>query len=130
MDIEDLDAVISPLALVNRRRQMQERLSAIDLTDLQKSDLVRMAHGSEYEALLTLIESIVIISETEHFRAWKEPAMFERTGLVAVAERMLFEKIQKRIHGFVTELQGEQERIKHEAELKKMSPAELLQNSI
>jgi hypothetical protein len=64
--------------------------------------------------------------ETEHMQAWKNKELFERTGLVAVAARSFYEKVQVEINYHASEFIGEMETAALERREEAMSPEEFI----
>lgn len=80
---------------------------SVALTPSEKIELVQWSTSKSYEVFLKLAESVITISETRHFQSYKDRELFERTGLIAVAQRMFFEALQKTVAVQYAEFKGE-----------------------
>lgn len=120
MDVQEQDLLPPAEGLVGRR-------STLQLTDNEKVALANWAGSNEYKVFLRLAEGIIEADETKHFKCWKDKEVFERTGLVAVAQRIFFERLQKEVNVQLEEFQGELEFLKTEQETSIASPEELIQ---
>lgn len=83
-----------------------------DPTELQLSpqDLIILANwvsSPAYRVFQKLSEGIIEKTETGHFQNWKDKEAFERTGLIAVSQRMFYEQIQQEAKRQVEEFAGE-----------------------
>ena len=77
---------------------------------LTPQDLVLLANfvGSPvYRVFQKLAEGIIEVTETGHFQNWKDKDAFERTGLVAVAQRAFYEEMQSQMLKQVEEFSSE-----------------------
>lgn len=106
---------------------VEKRTSKLELTPQEKLLLANWAQSNEYSVFLKLFEGIIEIQETVHFRLWKDKEAFERTGLVAVAMRMAFERLQKEVNTQFEEFAGEVEFARVEKEVQNESPEERIQ---
>jgi len=122
MDIQEQDLLPPAEGLIGRRATLQ-------LTDTEKVMLASWARSTEYSVFLRLAEAIIEVTETKHFQLWKDKEVFERTGLVAVAQRDFFEQLQKEVNTQYSEFQGELEFLRTEQELQNESPEEAIQRS-
>ncbi len=122
MDIQEQDLLPPAEGLIGRRATLQ-------LTDTEKVMLASWARSTEYSVFLRLAEAIIEVTETKHFQLWKDKEVFERTGLVAVAQRDFFEQLQKEVNTQYSEFQGELEFLRTEQELQTESPEEAIQRS-
>ena len=102
----------------------------LELNPNQKVMLVNWAKSAEYDVFLTLSEGIIEQQETAHFQVWKDKESFERTGLVAVAMRLFFERLQKEVNHQLDEFSGELEFARTQEEVEQTSPEEMIQRSL
>ena len=72
-------------------------LNHIELTDAEQQLLATLPGMPAYQVFIKLMEAEIIKAETDHFRAYADKEAFERTGLIAVAMRLLFERSQKEV---------------------------------
>jgi hypothetical protein len=79
----------------------------VTLTASEKLELVQWASSTTYRVFLKLAEGVIEISETRHLQSWQDSDKFQRTGLVAVAQRMFFEALQKTVAVQYAEFKGE-----------------------
>lgn len=119
-DVQEQDLLPPAEGLVGRKATLQ-------LTENEKVMLVNWAHSAEYSVFLRLAEALIEADETKHFQLWRDKEAFERTGLVAVAQRLFFERLQKEVNTQFEEFQGELEFIKNEQEINTASPEEIIQ---
>jgi len=80
---------------------------ALKLTPQDLVILVNWISSPAYKVWQKLSEGIIEKSETGHFQNWKDKEAFERTGLVAVAQRLFYEEQQKEIKTQVDEFRSE-----------------------
>ena len=64
------------------------------MTNGELAILSAFAKSPAYRVWQKLSEAILEKTETGHFRNWKDKEAFERTGLVAVAQRTFYEELQ------------------------------------
>ncbi len=119
-DIQEQDLLPPAEGLIGRRATLQ-------LTENEKVMLVNWAKSTEYGVFLRLAEALIEVSETRHFKAWRDKEVFERTGLIAVAKRDFFEELQKEVNTQFEEFSGELEFLRKEQENSTASPEELIQ---
>lgn len=86
----------------------------------------RLPNSPEYNFILRIMEGEIEKLETEHMRTWKDEKLFERTGLIAVAARMFYERVQVEINHHSSEYLGDQEAEQIEQEVKEMTPEEFI----
>jgi hypothetical protein len=101
-----------------------------ELTPNEKLLLVQWGSSKEYDVFLKLSESIITRAETFHFKNWGNHEAFERTGLIAVAMRIFYERLQKEIKHHYEEFAGEIAFAKTEKEVAKTSPEEMIQRGL
>lgn len=123
MDIQEHELLAPAEGLVGRK-------STLTLSENERLSLVNWATSTEYKVFLRLAEAIIEVDETSHLKAWRDKEAFERTGLVAVAERIFFERLQKEINTQYEEFQGELEFLKTERGASQMSPEQIIQGSL
>ena len=121
--MEDYQALAPAEGLVHRRPTLQ-------LSSDEKLVLVNWAISQEYVLWLKLAEGIIEKAETAHFQTWKDKDTFERTGIMAVAQRIFFERLQHEVKSQVEELQGELEFAKIKKDELNTSPEELIQRGL
>ena len=68
--------------------------SELLMTNGELSILTGFAASPAYRVWQKLAESVLEKTETRHFSTWKDKEAFERTGLVAVAQRLFYEQLQ------------------------------------
>ena len=86
----------------------------------------RLPNSAEYNFILRVLEGEIIKLETEHMQNWRDKDLFERTGLVAVASRMLYERFQSEINYHSSEYLGAQEAYEVEQKVAELSPEEFI----
>jgi hypothetical protein len=86
----------------------------------------RLPNSNEYNFVLRVLEGEIIKLETEHMQTWRDKDLFERTGLVAVASRMLYERFQNEINFHSSEYLGAQEAYDVEQEVAELSPEDFI----
>ena len=86
----------------------------------------RLPNSNEYNFVLRVLEGEIIKLETEHMQNWRDKELFERTGLVAVASRMLYERFQSEINYHSSEYLGAQEAYEVEQEVAELSPEDFI----
>lgn len=123
----DIDAIPSPLPIV---KQKTDRFQHKEFTMAETQMLADLANMPHYQILLLLMEGEVERGETEHMRAYKNKEEFERTGLVAVAQRIFYERIQKEVEHQKQELLDLLEEHEASATLKQVPLEELMKRSV
>jgi hypothetical protein len=82
----------------------QAFLNHIDLTTEEKASLSSLLHTRPYNALLKLMHGEVVKAETEHYKAYRDPVLFDRLGQIAVAMRLFMERIETEVQHQVSEV--------------------------
>ena len=103
--------------------------SLLTLNETQKLALANWASSTEYQIFKVLSEGIIEEQLTAHLKVWRDKDEFERTGLVAVAMQLFYERLQKEVKYQFEEFQGELDFAKKEQVKENTSPEELIQNS-
>lgn len=122
MDIHEHELVPPAEGLAGRRTRTE-------LTPNEKLLLANWAQSGEYDIFLKLAEIIIAEQEATHLKAWQDKQAFQRTGLVAVAMNLFFERLQKEVKNQYEEFSGEVEFAKKQKELENESPEEMIQRS-
>lgn len=91
------------------------------------SALAGMPH---YQVLLKLMEGMCEIAETEHFRQFNDKEKFDRSGMIAVAQRVFFERVQKEVEYQKQELASLQEEAQVSDQLANTPAEELIRRDI
>ena len=86
-------------------------------------------NSAQYNITLKILEGEIEKLETEHMRLWKNKEEFERSGLIAVAARKIYERYQKEINFHAEQFQIKLEDDQIEQEVKSMTPEEILRKS-
>lgn len=107
-----------------------EPFKHLGLTAGEKFVLARFFASQDWQVFVKLAMGEIEKAETEHFQAWKDKEAFERTGLVAVAQRLFLERLDKEIRHHVDEFAGEVEFARTKQEISQMSPEEFIQRDI
>ena len=123
----DIDAIKTPLPVVKIKT---DRFQHKEFTVAEMQMLADLANMPHYQILLSLMEGEVERGETEHMRAYKDKEEFERTGLVAVAQRIFFERVQKEIETQKQELLGFLEEQQASEQLKQVPLEDLMKRSV
>ena len=97
---------------------------ALQLTPQDLVILANWVNSPAYAVWQKLSEGVIEKTETAHFQNWKDKEAFERTGLVAVSQRMFYEQVQCEIKKQVDEFAGEIEFARKKVEMMKVSPEE------
>jgi len=124
-DIDAISGSIKPITTVK-----SDRFQHKDFTLNEVQMLADLAGMSHYQILLRLMEGEVERGETDHMRAYKNKEEFERTGLIAVAQRIFFERVQKEIEHQRQELLGLLEEQQVSEQLKQVPLEELMKESV
>jgi len=124
-EIDAIPGAIKPIATVKSDRFQHKDFTMNEVQML--ADLAGMPH---YQILLRLMEGEVERGETDHMKAYKDKELFERTGLIAVAQRIFFERVQKEIEHQKMELQGLLEEQQVSEQLKQVPLEELMKESV
>lgn len=95
---------------------------ALQLTPQDLVILAGWVRSPAYAVWQKLSEGVIEKAETAHFQNWKDREAFERTGLVAVAQRMFYEQLQQEAKKQVDEFAGEIDFARKKQELLKTSP--------
>lgn len=104
-----------------------EGLLAVELKDVEINMLKphelailnSFVQSPAYRVWQKLCESIIERTETAHFRTWQNPELFTRTGLISVAQRMFYEKVQAESAKQVKEFLDDAELVKTKQQLLK-----------
>jgi hypothetical protein len=88
-----------------------------------------LPNSPTYNVILRILEGEIEKLETEHMQAWRDKDLFERTGLVAVSARMLYEKFQIEVNYHSAEFMGAMEAATTERVVAEMSPEEFIRQS-
>lgn len=72
-----------------------------NLTDNEKQNLSTLPGSKGYEALLKIMNEVIANAESEHFAAYKDRDLFDRTGLIAVSMRAFLEEVKQEINSQV-----------------------------
>lgn len=99
----------------------------IELTPNEKLILAQWYGTPAYEVFLKLAEAEIEKAETRHFQAWQSTEMFNRFGVIAVAMRIFFERIQAEANFQMQEFSGEVAYALQEEDAFHTSPEELIQ---
>jgi hypothetical protein len=99
----------------------------VELTPSDQVALAQWYSSPAYQVFLKLSEGVIEKEETAHFQSWKDREKFELTGLVAVASRSFFEKLQIEVHHQVEEFAGEVDFARKERERNAESPESMIQ---
>jgi len=122
-DLEFLAQELSQPPLVKEKGRPQAHLP------LSQSDLAlaaRLPNSSEYDLILRIFEGELQKLETEHMQSYRDKETFERTGLIAVSGRLLFERLQNEINFHSSEFRGELEAALAEKDSETMTPEEFI----
>jgi len=123
----DIDAIATPLPVVKLKT---DRFQHKDFTQNEVQLLADLANMPHYQVLLRLMEGEVERGETDHFKAYKQKEEFERLGLIAVAQRIFFERIQKEVEHQKQELLDFLEEQQASEQLKQVPLVELMKESV
>ena len=123
----DIDAIQTPLPVI---KQKTDRFQHKEFTQVETQMLADLANMPHYQILLSLMEGEVERGETDHFKAYKQKEEFERLGLIAVAQRLFFERIQFEVEHQKQELLGFLEEQQASEQLKKVPLEELMRASV
>lgn len=115
----------NPMRVLKAKSQV-ERLQHIEFNSTEKSLLASGSTSPFYQLILRLMEGEIEKAETEHFRAYRDREQFDRLGVVAVAMRIFFERVQTEIDYQRDEYFGEVEQQQADEELKKIPAVELV----
>ncbi|SRR6266568_629247 len=96
----------------------------LELTPQDKVTLAQFNNSPAHQVMLKLMAGEVEKAETDHFKKWQDEALFERSGLFAVAMRVFLERLQAEIQRQVEEFAGEVDFIKKQKEVLETSPEE------
>ena len=86
-------------------------------------------NSAQYNINLKILEGEIEKLETEHMRSWKDKELFERTGLVAVAARKLYERYQHEVNYHSEQFNNLVEDRVIQKEVEKLTPEQILKNS-
>ena len=86
----------------------------------------RLPNSPDYNFILRVAEGELQKLETAHLKTWADKEMFERTGLMAVAARVFFERLQNEINFHSSEFLAEEEAEKIDQEAWEMTPEEFI----
>jgi hypothetical protein len=101
----------------------------ISLSPGDASTVARLPNSPEYNVILRIMEGELEKLETEHMQSYKDRDSFDRSGLIAVAARLFYERFQVEVNFHSSEFIGniEDERINKEVE--QMSPEEFVRRA-
>ena len=117
------------IALGLRPRPAQAALQKnehLALSHAEAAVVSRLPNSTEYNAILKIMEGEIEKLETEHMQNWKDKDLFERTGLVAVAARTLYERFQIEINFHSSEFRGNEAGAELDKAVEEMSPEEFI----
>jgi hypothetical protein len=96
---------------------------------LSPQELIMLSHfvvSPLYQIFQKLSEGIIEESETKHFKLYKEPTAFDRTGLIAVAQRLFYEELQAKMKWQVDEFNADMDFARAQKKALLASPEELI----
>lgn len=99
----------------------------LKLTPQEMVVLANFIGSPAHAVFLKLVQGEIEKAETAHFRAWKDEAEFQRTGLFAVAMRIAIERLQTEMSRQIEEFRGELEFTKIKKTQAALSPEEQIQ---
>lgn len=126
--MEDIEAIAQGI----RRPYAAPRVLENDHLKLSPEErplAARVPNSSEYNFILRILEGELEKLETEHMRTWKDKDLFERTGIVAVAARTLYERLQIEMNYHASMYEGELEAAVAEQSAAEMTPEEFIRKS-
>jgi hypothetical protein len=129
MDHTENEFDLQPLAQ-GLRPKTTEAFKHLALNANEKLILARFAASQEYNVFLKLAMGEIEKAETEHFQSWKNKELFERSGLIAVAQRLFLERLGSEIRHQVDEFAGEVEFARTTKEISQMSPEEFIERNV
>ena len=100
----------------------------IEFSHSESARLAQFPNSTDYNITLKILEGECEKLETAHMRAYKDKELFERTGLIAVAARLLYEKYMKEVNYHAEKFADIEEYQAVEEEVKAMTPQQLLIN--
>ena len=86
-------------------------------------------NSSQYNITLKILEGEIEKLETEHLKHYKNREEFDRTGLIAVAARLLYEKYQHEVNYHSEQYASKIEESIIDEEVKNMTPEEIIRRS-
>ena len=124
--MEDFESVAQGLQAQPRGRAAMTKNDHLTLTSSEAVIVARLPNSLEYNVILRIMEGELEKMETSHMQNYLDKDLFERTGLMAVAARMFYERIQHEINYHSAEFVGNAAEAELEAAVKQMSPEEFL----
>jgi hypothetical protein len=122
----DLEALALGLEQPTGPKEAIVRNDHLVINQAEAAIASRMPNSPEYNFSLRVLEGEIEKFETAHMKNWANKEAFERTGLIAVAARLLFERFQNEINHHSSEYLGAQEMKEFDEEVSEMSPEEFI----
>jgi hypothetical protein len=97
-----------------------------ELTIQEQAIAARLPNSDIYNVTLRILEGEALRLETEHMQAYKDKELFERTGLMAVTARLLYERFQMEVNYHAAEYRGELEAATVQQRVDEMSPEDFI----
>lgn len=108
----------------------QRKTAVREHVKFSEAELVQIARAQSgdpmYLVLLRLFEGELEKLETDHLKHWKDKEMFDRTGIVAVAARTFYERIQREVNYQAEEYQANRMAVQQEQEAEEMTPEDIV----
>jgi hypothetical protein len=122
--MEDFETIAQGLQMARPKALVQAN-DHLTLSHEEGAAVSRLPNSIGYNVLLRLMEGELEKLETEHMRAYLDKELFERTGLMAVAARRFYERVQQEVNYQGSEFLGNVEGEQLDASVEQMSPEEL-----
>ena len=123
--MEDFEQAIEDFQ-IPKPKAASAKADHVLLSNAESATVSRLPNSPTYNVILRILEGEIEKLETEHMQAWRDKDLFERTGLVAVSARMLYEKFQIEVNYHSAEFVGAMEAATTERVVAEMSPEEFI----
>jgi hypothetical protein len=123
--VEDFEQAIEDFHIPKPKATLAKQ-DHIALSNAESSTVSRLPNSPTYNVVLRILEGEIEKLETEHMQAWRDKELFERTGLVAVSARMLYEKFQIEVNYHSAEFVGAMDAAANEQAIAEMTPEDFI----
>ena len=126
--MEDFESVALGLKATPARGTLDAN-QHIKFSNAELQSVARFPNSGDYNITLKILEGEIEKLETEHLTHWKDTEKFDRTGLVAVAARMLYERYQMEINYHAGAFANALGEIATQEEVKNLTSEEIIKRS-
>jgi hypothetical protein len=126
--MEDFESIALGLVATPAKGNLDGK-QHIEFSHSELSRLAQFPNSTDYNITLKILEGECEKLETDHMRQYKDKELFERTGLIAVAARLLYEKYMKEVNYHAAQFASMVEDAAVQEEVKALTPQQILINS-